>query len=105
MAVCLAVRCSCSQPEHGRRTPTVTRRKRTAEEFDLNIRENDNDPAVKIHEIKFDEYGIMDDGLDDSTDVQLARAAKENGAAAALPVQPRSKSTKIIYSMTRTWTT
>ena len=25
----------------------------------------------------------MDDGLDDSTDVQLARAAKENGAAAA----------------------
>ena len=24
----------------------------------------------------------MDDGLDDSTDVQLARAAKENGAAA-----------------------
>ena len=38
---------------------------------------------VKVHEIKFDAYGIMDDGLDDSTDVQLARAAAENGGAAA----------------------
>ena len=36
-----------------------------------------------MHEIKFDAYGIMDDGLDDSTDVQLARAAAENGGAAA----------------------
>jgi len=52
-------------------------------EFDLGIRDNDDDPAVKVHEIKFDAYGIMDDGLDDSTDVQLARAAAENGGAAA----------------------
>ena len=38
----------------------------------------------KVHEIKFDAYGIMDDGVDDSTDVQLAReAAAEGGAAAA----------------------
>jgi len=52
-------------------------------EFDLGMRDNDDDPAVKVHEIKFDAYGIMDDGLDDSTDVQLARAAAENGGAAA----------------------
>ena len=36
-----------------------------------------------MHEIKFDAYGFMDDGLDDSTDVQLARAAAENGGTAA----------------------
>ena len=34
-----------------------------------------------MHEIKFDAYGIMDDGLDDSTDVQLARARGEQGGA------------------------
>jgi hypothetical protein len=42
-----------------------------------------------VHEIKFDEYGIMDDGLDESTASQLARsraAAAENGIAAAAPV-------------------
>ena len=32
--------------------------------------EEDN---VKVHEIKFDEFGIMDDGLDDSTASQLAK--------------------------------
>ena len=39
-----------------------------------------------MHEIKFDEYGIMDDGVDESTAVQLARARGEevvDGAAAA----------------------
>ena len=36
-----------------------------------------------MHEIKFDAYGIMDDGLDDATDVQLAREAEETGGAAA----------------------
>lgn len=35
-----------------------------------------------MHEIKFDAYGIMDDGLDDSTDKQLAAA----GGAAAVAV-------------------
>ena len=42
-----------------------------------------------MHEIKFDEYGIMDDGVDESTDVQLARARGEeavDGAAAAVAV-------------------
>ena len=34
-----------------------------------------------MHEIKFDEYGIMDDGLDDSTETQLARARAERGEA------------------------
>lgn len=52
-------------------------------DFDLNVRENDVDDGVKIHEIKFDEYGIMDDGLDDSTETQLARARGEAAAAAA----------------------
>merc|ERR1712123_7223 len=59
------------------------------DEFDLNIREGHVDDGVKVHEIKFDEYGIMDDGVDDSTAVQLARAMAEDGgagAAAALDV-------------------
>jgi len=52
------------------------------EEFDLNIREEEEDMGVKVHEIKFDAYGIMDDGVDDSTEVQLARARGEDPAAA-----------------------
>lgn len=39
--------------------------------------EREEDVGVKIHEIKFDEYGIMDDGLDDSTETQLARNKAE----------------------------
>jgi len=56
------------------------------EDFDL-TRENDGDDGVKVHEIKFDAYGIMEDGLDESTDVQLARARGETipSGAAALP--------------------
>ena len=38
----------------------------------------------QVHEIKFDAYGIMDDGLDDTTDEQLKKAA--GGAAAAVAV-------------------
>lgn len=53
-------------------------------EFDLNMREQDDDMGVKVHEIKFDAYGIMDDGVDDSTEVQLAKArGEEPGASAA----------------------
>jgi len=56
------------------------------EDFDL-TREAQEDDGVKVHEIKFDAYGIMDDGVDESTDVQLARARGEDvpvdGAAAA----------------------
>merc|ERR1711936_1449760 len=51
-------------------------------DFDL-TREQQEDDGVKVHEIKFDAYGIMDDGLDDSTDVQLAKAAAEEGGAVA----------------------
>eukprot|EP00088_Acartia_fossae_P005747 TRINITY_DN12593_c0_g1_i2.p1 TRINITY_DN12593_c0_g1~~TRINITY_DN12593_c0_g1_i2.p1 ORF type:complete len:402 (-),score=170.59 TRINITY_DN12593_c0_g1_i2:378-1583(-) len=51
-------------------------------EFDLNMRDQEEDDGVKVHEIKFDAYGIMDDGVDDSTDVQLARARAEAGGAA-----------------------
>jgi hypothetical protein len=43
----------------------------------------EDDDNVKVHEIKFDEYGIMDDGLDDSTEKQLeehkkAKLGKQN---------------------------
>jgi hypothetical protein len=33
----------------------------------------DDDSNVKVHEIKFDEYGIMDDGLDETTEEQLKK--------------------------------
>merc|ERR1712008_377297 len=36
--------------------------------------ENDDMAGVKVHEIKFDEYGIMDDGVDDSTAAKLKEA-------------------------------
>jgi len=36
-------------------------------------RENDDDSDIKVHEIKFDEYGIMDDGLDETTEEQLKK--------------------------------
>merc|ERR1712147_96857 len=55
------------------------------EDFDL-TREQEEDDGTKVHEIKFDEYGIMDDGVDESTAVQLARARGEevpDGATAA----------------------
>lgn len=58
------------------------------DDFDL-TREAQDDDGAKVHEIKFDEYGIMEDGLDESTAVQLARARGEEppvdgaGAAAA----------------------
>merc|ERR1719211_264471 len=41
------------------------------EDFDL-TREQEDD-GTKVHDIKFDAYGIMDDGLDESTDQQLAK--------------------------------
>jgi len=50
------------------------------EDFDLNMREQEADDGAKVHEIKFDAYGIMDDGVDDSTEVQLARARGEDPA-------------------------
>ena len=45
-------------------------------EFDLATMSKENgeeedDSQVKVHEIKFDEYGIMDDGLEDTTNEQL----------------------------------
>ena len=36
-------------------------------------REAEEDDGVKVHDIKFDAYGIMDDGVDESTDQQLAK--------------------------------
>ena len=36
-----------------------------------NGEEDDDIPGVKVHEIRFDEFGIMEDGLDDSTHQKL----------------------------------
>jgi len=58
------------------------------DDFDL-TREKEEDDGTKVHEIKFDEFGIMDDGVDESTHVQLARARGEavpEGAAAQVAV-------------------
>jgi len=49
---------------------------------DFEYEREEEDVGVKIHEIKFDEYGIMDDGLDDPTDTQLARNKAEREAQA-----------------------
>jgi len=49
---------------------------------DFEYEREEEDVGVKIHEIKFDEYGIMDDGLDDSTETQLARNKAEREAQA-----------------------
>ena len=38
----------------------------------------EEEDGVKVHEIKFDEYGIMADGLDDDTNTLLAKN-KNNG--------------------------
>jgi len=56
------------------------------EDFDLTREEQEDDSQVKVHEIKFDAYGIMDDGLDDSTDAQLKAASGAEGGAAAVAV-------------------
>lgn len=60
------------------------------EQFDLaklskdNAEENPEEEPVKVHEIKFDEYGIMDDGVDATTNEQLKAlgAGADDGAAA-----------------------
>jgi len=44
--------------------------------------EEDDAAEVKVHEIKFDEYGIMDDGLDASTNDQLKTLDGADGATA-----------------------
>ena len=36
-------------------------------------REAEEDDGTKVHDIKFDAYGIMEDGVDESTDQQLAK--------------------------------
>ena len=59
------------------------------EAFDLSKMERDEDEddgmaGVKVHEIKFDEYGIMDDGLDDSTASKLKAAGVSEGGKSSL---------------------
>ena len=40
-----------------------------------NGEEGEEEP-VMVHEIKFDEFGIMDDGVDESTKAQLEKLGK-----------------------------
>ena len=46
--------------------------------------ENLEEDQVKVHEIKFDEFGIMDDGLEESTADQLKNLGKDNEEATAI---------------------
>jgi len=59
------------------------------EAFDMANREDEGeDDGVKVHEIKFDEYGIMEDGVDESTNAQLSKLRNgddDHDAAAAVP--------------------
>lgn len=56
------------------------------EAFDLSkLDKEDSDEApVKVHEIKFDEYGIMDDGLEATTNEQLKNLKGAEGGATAV---------------------
>jgi len=56
------------------------------EAFDLSkLDKEDSDEApVKVHEIKFDEYGIMDDGLEATTNEQLKNLKGAEGGATAI---------------------
>ena len=46
---------------------------------DMNLREKEDEDTTKVHDIKFDEYGIMDDGVDESTNEQLAKLKSGSG--------------------------
>jgi len=54
---------------------------------DMTAREQEEDDGTKVHDIKFDAYGIMDDGVDESTDIQLAKLKSDT-------VQPSSSGKK-----------
>ena len=45
----------------------------------MNLREKEDEDTTKVHDIKFDEYGIMDDGVDESTNDQLAKLKSGSG--------------------------
>jgi len=46
---------------------------------DMNLREKEDEDGTKVHDIKFDEYGIMDDGIDETTNEQLAKLNTNQG--------------------------
>jgi len=56
------------------------------EAFDMKLREQDEgeDDGVQVHEIKFDEFGIMEDQFDEATADQLKKPTP-NGAAGGSP--------------------
>ena len=59
------------------------------EAYDLATMSKDNgeeveEDQVKVHEIKFDEFGIMDDGLEESTADQLKNLGAEGAGATAI---------------------
>jgi len=62
------------------------------EAFDMTRREADDeeDDGVKVHDIKFDEFGIMEDAADESTTAQLAKMSGGGAAAAAAPTQQQN---------------
>ena len=45
--------------------------------------DDEEDDGVKVHDIKFDEFGIMEDAADESTTAQLAKMSGGGAAAAA----------------------
>ena len=45
----------------------------------MNLREKEDEDGTKVHDIKFDEYGIMDDGIDETTNEQLAKLNTNQG--------------------------
>ena len=45
----------------------------------MNLREKEDEDSTKVHDIKFDEYGIMDDGIDETTNEQLAKLNTNKG--------------------------
>jgi len=56
------------------------------EAFDLSKldKEESEEAPGKVHEIKFDEYGIMDDGLEATTNEQLKNLKGAEGGATAI---------------------
>ena len=46
----------------------------------MNLREKEDEDGTKVHDIKFDEYGIMDDGIDETTNEQLAKLNTGNSS-------------------------
>ena len=67
---------------------------------DMTQREAEEDDGGKVHEIKFDEYGIMDDGVDESTEEQLAKLKSAGGKCAKRSSNGMRVGTKTSFTST-----